>query len=156
LMTLLQTAIHTADEAIWASARAQRELRGMGTTVVLAVCQAEQVYIAHVGDSRAYLFHHDVLRQVTQDHSVVARLLEAGEITPQEARAHPLRHQITRCLGERDAVADLHCIPWQSGDVLLLCSDGLTTMMEDDQIAALLRQAGADVQTVCEALVAQA
>jgi hypothetical protein len=80
---LLQDAIRTANEAIWTKARAHRRLRGMGTTVVLALCQGEQISLAHVGDSRAYLLHSGVLRQVTEDHSVVAQLLKAGQLFDQ-------------------------------------------------------------------------
>jgi PPM family protein phosphatase len=153
---LLQDAIRTADEAIWMQAQARRELQGMGTTVVLALCQGDQVHLAHVGDSRAYLLHEGGLRQVTEDHSVVARLIKAGQLTPRKARSHPLRHQITRSLGSREAVADLNYVTWQPGNYLLLCSDGLTNMVEDRHIEAVILQAGGDVQTACEALVARA
>ena len=153
---LLQAAIRAADEAIWTAAQAHRKLRGMGTTVVLALCQGDQVHIAHVGDSRAYLHHHGELRQLTEDHSVVAQLIRAGQLTPRRARSHPLRHQITRSLGRRAAVAELRCVTWQHGDLLLLCSDGLTTMVEDRQIEELILQGGTDVQAACEALVARA
>jgi serine/threonine protein phosphatase PrpC len=156
MTALLQGMIRTADEAVWAKAQAHRELRDMGTTVVLALCQGDQVHVAHVGDSRAYLLHHGELRQLTEDHSVVARLIKAGQITPRAARSHPLRHQITRYLGSRDAVAELYCITWQRGDYLLLCSDGLTNMVEDHHIAALILRGGTDVQAACEALVARA
>jgi PPM family protein phosphatase len=153
---LLQAAIRTADEAIWTHAHTHRKLRGMGTTVVLALCQGEQVHIAHVGDSRAYLLHHGELRQLTEDHSVVAQLIKAGRLTPRRARTHPLRHQITRSLGSREAMADLLCITWQGGDYLLLCSDGLTNMVEDRHIEALILQGDTDVQAACAALVARA
>ena len=156
MAALLQDAIRAADETIWTYARAHRALRGMGTTVALAFCQGDQVYIAHVGDSRAYLLRDGELRQLTEDHSVVAELIKAGQLTPWEARSHPLRHQITRCLGHREAVAELHCLTWQPGDYLLLCSDGLTTMVEDQHIAELILLGGTDVQATCEALVARA
>ena len=153
---LLQAAIRSADEAIWTHAYTHYNLQGMGTTVVLALCQREQVHIAHVGDSRAYLFHHGELRQLTEDHSVVAQLIRAGRLTPRRARTHPLRHQITRSLGSREAVADVLCITWQSGDYLLLCSDGLTNMVEDHDIKELILQGGLDVPAACEALVTRA
>jgi PPM family protein phosphatase len=153
---LLQAAIRTADEAIWTKARAHRELRDMGTTVVLALCQGDQVHIAHAGDSRAYLLCHGELHQLTEDHSVVAQLIRAGQLTPRAARSHPFRHQITRSLGRRAAFAELHCITWQRGDSLLLCSDGLTTMVEDHHIAELMLRGGTDVQATSEALVARA
>jgi serine/threonine protein phosphatase PrpC len=153
---LLQAAIHAADEAIWTRARTARPLRGMGTTVVLVLCQGAQVHLAHVGDSRAYLLQDGRLRQLTEDHSVVARLRQAGQLTPRQARTHPQRHQITRSVGSGKAVADLTCVTWHPGDSLLLCSDGLTTMVADRQLQALILQAGEDVQAACEALVARA
>jgi serine/threonine protein phosphatase PrpC len=153
---LLHAAIRTADEAIWATARMHRELRDMGTTVVLALCQGNQAHIAHVGDSRAYLLRQGELCQLTEDHSVVARLIKAGQLTPRRARSHPLRHQITRNLGNRHAVAELHCVTWWRGDYLLLCSDGLTNMIEDHHLKELILQSGVDVQAACEALVARA
>ena len=153
---LLQAAIRTADEAIWTHAYTHQNVWGMGTTVVLALCQGEQVHIAHVGDSRAYLLHHGELRQLTEDHSVVAQLIKAGELTPRGGRRHPLRHLITRSLGSREAVADLLCITWRAGDHLLLCSDGLTNMVEDLDIKELILAADTDVQAACEALVARA
>jgi serine/threonine protein phosphatase PrpC len=153
---LLQAAIRAADETIWTYAHKHHKLRGMGTTVVLALCQGEQVHIAHVGDSRAYLLHHGELRQLTEDHSVVAQLIKAGRLTPRRSRTHPLRHQITRNLGSREAVADLLCITWQAGDYLLLCSDGLTNMVEDHDIKELIRQGDTDVRAACEALITRA
>jgi protein phosphatase len=93
---------------------------------------------------------------LTEDHSVVAELIKAGQLTPRKARSHPLRHQITRHLGRGEAVAELHCTPWQHGDYLLLCSDGLTAMVPDRHIKELILQEGTDVQATCEALVARA
>jgi PPM family protein phosphatase len=153
---LLRAAIRTADEAIWTHAYTHHDLQGMGTTVVLALCQGEQVHIAHVGDSRAYLLHHGQLRQLTEDHSVVARLIKTGRLTPRRGRTHPLRHQITRSLGSRQAVADLLCMTWQAGDYLLLCSDGLTNMVEDPDIKELILQGNTDLRAACEALVTRA
>jgi protein phosphatase len=128
----------------------------MGTTVVLALCQGERVHLAHVGDSRAYLFQHGVLRPLTEDHAVVAQWLRAGQLTPRQARTHPLRHQITRWLGGREVEAEVRCVTWHPGDRLLLCSDGLTTMVADRHIAALLRRGGMDLQAICATLVARA
>jgi serine/threonine protein phosphatase PrpC len=153
---LLLAAFRTANEAIRIYARRHRQLRHMGTTVVLALCQGDQVHIAHVGDSRAYLLRHGELCQLTEDHSVVAQMIAAGQLTPDEARSHPLRHLITRYLGGREATADIHGLTWQRGDYLLLCSDGLTTMVEDRHIAELILQSGANIQAACEALVARA
>jgi PPM family protein phosphatase len=153
---LLQAAIRAADEAIWTHAYTHYNLQGMGTTVVLALCHAEQVHVAHVGDSRAYLLHHGEFRQLTEDHSLVAELIKKGRLTPQRGRTHPLRHQITRSLGSREAVADLLCTTWQAGHYLLLCSDGLTNMVEDHHIKELILDTGTDVAAACEALVTRA
>ena len=129
----------------------------MGTTVVLALCQRDTVHVAHVGDSRAYLLHHGKMRQLTEDHSVIAELIKAGQLTPTAARHHRLRHLITRSIGGPESAApDLQCLPWAPGDFLLLCSDGLTNMVEDRAIKKCIVQGGADVQATCEKLVALA
>jgi serine/threonine protein phosphatase PrpC len=94
--------------------------------------------------------------ELTEDHSVVAELIKEGRLTPRGGRTHPLRHQITRSLGSREAVADLLCTTWQAGDYLLLCSDGLTNMIEDRHIKGLILDAGTDVAAACEALVTRA
>lgn len=156
IATLLQTAIHQADAAIQTYARRHPKLEGMGTTVVVALCRGDQVHIAHVGDSRAYLLHNGELRQLTEDHSVVTQLLKAGQLTPEEARSHPFRHMITRYLGNGNAFAEISYLTWQPGDYLMLCSDGLTNMVEDAHIAELILQGGTDVETACEALVERA
>jgi PPM family protein phosphatase len=153
---LLRAAIRAADVAIWTTASAHRGLQDMGTTVVLALCRGDQACIAHVGDSRAYLLHQGELCRLTEDHSVVVQLVKAGQLTPRQARSHPLRHQITRHLGNGKAVAELNCFTWRRGDYLLLCSDGLTNMVDDHCIQTLILGAGSDVQVACEALVARA
>lgn len=151
---LLQGAIQRAHAEVRARAAANPALHERGTTVVVALCQGDTVHIAHVGDSRAYRLHRGEMRQLTEDHSVVAQLVKAGQLTPKEARRHPLRHRITRCLGSPDAAQpDLQCLAWEPGDYLLLCSDGLTNMVEDRNIQKLLLKGGEDVQASCEALV---
>ena len=135
------------------AARRQPHLRGMGATVVAALVRDRWAHIAHMGDSRAYLFRDGQLRQLTDDHSVVAWLLRKGEITPQEAARHPARASITRFVGmEDDAQPDVRSVALAAGDRLLLCTDGLTNMLPDESIAAMLGER-ADPQTTCEALV---
>ena len=154
---LMRMGIRSAHEEICARATAHPDLNNMGTTVVLALCQRDTIHIAHVGDSRAYLTHQGKMRQLTEDHSVVGQLIKAGQLTPRAARHHHLRHMITRSLGGPDSASpDLRCIPWTPGDSLLLCSDGLTNMVEDRAIKKLIVQGGADVQATCEKLVALA
>lgn len=114
---------------------------GMGTTLTAAMLEGERLLIAQVGDSRAYLLHKDRLQQITRDHSLMADLIEAGQITPEEAKVHPNRSVITRAIG-----SDIHMRPdiyelnVSAGDRLLLCSDGLSTMVSDHAIQAIMRR----------------
>jgi serine/threonine protein phosphatase PrpC len=154
---LIQSGIRSAHEEICARATANPDLNNMGMTVVLAFCQRDTAHIAHVGDSRAYLLHHGKMQQLTEDHSVVAELIKARQLTPRAARHHRLRHLITRSLGAPESASpDLQCLPWAPGDCLLLCSDGLTNMVEERAIRKCIVQGGADVQATCAQLVALA
>jgi serine/threonine protein phosphatase PrpC len=133
-------AIESANAAVFATAAGDAALRGMGTTMTVAVLEGDAVTIGHVGDSRAYLLRDEELRQLTTDHSVVAELIAAGEITEAEAQSDPRRSMITRALGiDADVQVDVLDVELRPGDRLLLCSDGLTTMVRDDDIADVLR-----------------
>jgi protein phosphatase len=114
--------------------------QGMGTTMTVALLQPDgDVAIGHVGDSRAYLLRNNRLEQLTDDHSLVAELVRRGELTPQEAAVHPQRSVITRALGtEADVDVDAFTVEARDGDLFLLCSDGLTTMVDADTIARIL------------------
>jgi serine/threonine protein phosphatase PrpC len=117
---------------------------GMGTTLTAAIVDAEndEVAIGHVGDSRAYLLRGSKLERLTQDHSLVEELRRKGQLTDQQAEEHPQRSIITRALGpEAEVEPDLRTVPARPGDVFLLCSDGLTTMIGEDRIAHILRSA---------------
>lgn len=150
-------AVQQAHEEICTRAADNPELNGMGTTVVLALCRDEDVHIAHVGDSRAYLIHGQEISQLTKDHSVVSEMLMSGQITPKEARRHPLRNVITRSLGSPDSAGpDVQCHNWEQGDYLLICSDGLTNMVKDPEIKKLVLKHASDVRAACEALVEEA
>ncbi len=154
---LMGQAIEQANLAIRARAAEDPTLRGMGTTIVLAICRSQAIWLAHVGDSRAYLIHDGEIRQVTQDHSLVAQMVSAGEITAGEARRHHLRNLITRSLGAPgNSQPDLQTLPWLSGDHLLMCSDGLTSMVEDGEIAQVVRASGGELPRTCEQLIALA
>jgi len=149
-------AITAANEAVLTRAAEDQALRGMGTTMTAGVVADGALRIGHVGDSRAYLLRDGALRQLTTDHSVIAELIAAGELTEAEALVDPRRAMITRALGIDGAIAvDVFSVELAPGDRLLLCSDGLTTMIRDDVIAGLL--AGeADRDSAAEALVAAA
>jgi serine/threonine protein phosphatase PrpC len=131
-------------------------LEGMGSTVVLAWVLGQQVLLAHMGDSRAYLLRSGHLSQMTQDHSVLGMLLRNREITPEDARSHPARGRLSRYVGmEGDAGPDVQRIPLYPDDRLLLCSDGLTNMVPDDLIIELLL-AHPNPKDACAALAGRA
>ncbi len=117
------------------------ETRGMGTTLTAAAIIGNRVVIAHIGDSRAYIVRESRIQQITRDHSLVAELVERGIITEEEARSHPLRNRITRAIGTNpETLVDTSVCEIGEGDALMLCSDGLTNKMSDDEIASLLHE----------------
>jgi protein phosphatase len=132
--------IAVANDLILKEATENPDLRGMGTTVTAAELMPKgAVTIGHVGDSRAYLFREGQLAQITKDHSVVAEYLRAGSIQPEDVATHPQRSMLTRAVGlDPDLVVDVVDIGVMEGDRLLICSDGLTSMIADGQIAELL------------------
>jgi protein phosphatase len=149
--TWLRDAINVAN----ATVHEQRKLAGtnMGTTLVMAYVAGGEAYIAHVGDSRAYVISTDRIQQITVDHSLVQRLVDTKQLTLEEARVHPQRNVIYKNLGDRAAVApDLARLDLQPGDRLLLCSDGLNTVVEDAQIQQLVMSA-ASPQEACRQLI---
>ncbi|MCZ7529701.1 MAG: Stp1/IreP family PP2C-type Ser/Thr phosphatase [Acidimicrobiia bacterium] len=135
-------AIRNANAAVLEKSGGDDDLSGMGTTItaVVSVGPSEAV-IGHVGDSRAYLLHEGELSQITDDHSLVEELVREGRLTPEQAEAHPQRSIITRALGiEQDVDVDTYTVKAEVGDRVLLCSDGLTTMVRSDDIASILRR----------------
>jgi PPM family protein phosphatase len=153
-------AIQQANQAVWRLAQAHAEKRGMGTTITAVALVEEdgedQLAVANVGDSRAYLFQRGELVQVSEDHSLVEELVREGQLTPQEAQVHPQRSIITRALGmEPEIKVDAwNLIPY-AGDRIVLCSDGLTNEVSNDRIAATLRQLS-DPHEAASELVRQA
>ncbi|MGH7987504.1 MAG: Stp1/IreP family PP2C-type Ser/Thr phosphatase, partial [Candidatus Binataceae bacterium] len=143
LSELLRMAIEDANEKIVAYQAAHPEARGMGSTAVSALIVPPEVAIAWIGDSRAYLCDNAGLRQITKDHSLVQRLIEIGQITAEQARHHEHKNVITRSLGARQsgaAGAEALALRLKRGDRLMLCSDGLTTHVEDREISTVLRR----------------
>jgi len=119
----------------------------MGTTLTVGYSVGSDLFIVHAGDSRAYLYHEDELQQLTDDHTVVQMLVSNGTISPEEARHHKMRNVVTNVLGgpERGVYAEIHKLKVADGDILLLCSDGLTEPVRDAEIAEILgRSASAD------------
>jgi PPM family protein phosphatase len=148
--------VREANRRIYEVSRAEHEHAGMGTTLTAAYLDDSDLSIAHVGDSRAYLFRAGELSMLTRDHSLVAELVERGKLTVEQAAEHPQRSVITRALGPDPKVqVDTWTYPVRAGDVLLLCSDGLTSMLGDAQIARVLDSAPS-LQRAAEELIAQA
>jgi serine/threonine protein phosphatase PrpC len=130
----------TANRRIYELSRTESERAGMGTTLTAAYLGETDLAIAHVGDSRAYLFRDGELTRLTQDHSLMAELIRRGKLTEEEAADHPQRSIITRALGpEPEVTVDTWTYPVREGDVILLCSDGLTSMVSEAQVAEILR-----------------
>jgi len=127
--------------------------KGMGATLVVALVRNDRAYIANMGDSRGYLFRSGRLSQITEDHSVVSALVRDGRIDPDQARDHPANGQITRYIGmENEVTAHVRTFALKAGDRVLLCTDGLTDVIGDDDIRAVLSDR-TDPQTACEAFV---
>src|SRR3954449_852197 len=134
--------VRAANRRIYDLAVADESRRGMGTTLTLAKVHDGEVSLAHVGDSRAYRMREGELSQLTRDHSLVAELERSGQITPEAAEHHPQRSIITRALGpEPDVEVDTYTLAGREGDVFLICSDGLTSMISDDEMTSILRAA---------------
>ncbi len=155
---LLRETIETANRAIHERAQKDPDLAGMGTTITAAIVdpESEEVAIGHVGDSRAYRLRGGKLERLTRDHSLVEEMRRKGQLTDAQAEDHPQRSIITRALGpEPEVEVDLQTVPAQAGDVFLICSDGLTTMLGDEQIARILARA-TSMQAAVRALVDEA
>ncbi|HEX2161919.1 MAG TPA: Stp1/IreP family PP2C-type Ser/Thr phosphatase [Thermoleophilaceae bacterium] len=149
----LERVAQEANRRIYELALRDESRRGMGTTLTATLVDGDCVSVGHVGDSRAYRLRDGALTQLTQDHSLVAELERSGQLTPEAAEHHPQRSIITRALGpEREVEVDTHTHAARSGDVYVLCSDGLTGMISDDELATLVR-AAPSLESAAEALV---
>ncbi len=137
---ILSKAIRTANDQIRRKAREDKSLYGMGSTVVAATCLGRYLQVANVGDSRLYIINSEV-RQITRDHSLVEEMIRMGGIDREAARNHPDKNIITRAIGARDTVEiDFFNEELHPGDLVLMCSDGLTNMLEDKEIGEILRE----------------
>ncbi len=147
----VKDALCEANTLVWNESRANVNRKGMGSTATIAVFVDHKAFIGQVGDSRAYLFRGGELQQVTKDHSYVQMLLDKGLINQEEAARHPQKNIITRAVGTDKAVdVDLFTVALQPTDVILLCSDGLSNAVEDEQIAGIL---SGDLSTAAERLI---
>jgi len=157
LLACFQSAVGQANLRLLGEAQRRPEWRGMGTTLTLGYLLNDYLYVAHVGDSRCYLFRNGILYQLTQDHTLVDEMVRNGALSPEEATRHRLRHVITNAVGaDRPEVkVEVHKVHLQADDGMLLCSDGLTNMVSDQEIAAVF-QTEPDPEQACQQLVAQA
>jgi PPM family protein phosphatase len=157
VLTEFQQALRAADHRVVEAAAQKPQLGGMGTTVTMAYATGSTLYAAHVGDSRLYLWRRGDLMRVTSDHTVVARMVSQGVLSPEEAATHKMRHLITNSVGgpSEGVTPEIHKVALEAEDVLLLCSDGLTEMLPDAYIGDVLH-AGKPAEMCCQSLIESA
>jgi PPM family protein phosphatase len=149
--------IQEANRRIYDRATSDPSTSGMSTTMTVALVEGMTVALGHVGDSRAYLVRDEQMEQLTEDHSLVSELVKSGKLSEEEAHLHPQRNMITRAVGsDPDVDVDGFTIEAEEGDVFLICSDGLTDMVEDEEILELVHQNRDDLEKAVKALVAAA
>ena len=142
---LIKTAVAIANQRVYDMSLKVYSLSGMGTTVVVAVVKDEAVHIVHAGDSRAYIYENGSLQQITKDHSMVQELVDIGQITQEEARNHPNKNIITRALGTRENLkTDYNDVKFDKDSVLLICTDGLSNYLTDENIAEFINESRGD------------
>lgn len=152
----IEDAIQKTNEMLIAKAQEQVDLEGMGTTFVLATIQDNTMYVANIGDSRLYIINNKI-RQITEDHSLVEEMVKNGEIKREEARFHPNKNVITRALGANGNVAaDYFEVNLNQGDIIMLCSDGLSNMVGDSEIKEIIDSYQHDIETAGKKLVDKA
>ena len=156
IRVLFQESISQASREIFAYAKKHREFKGMGTTITAALVLGNNVYIGHVGDTRVYIVHEKHINQITRDHSLVQKMIEQREITKEEARTHPQKNIITRAVGVyEDVEVDTFREHIYGDDYLLICCDGLTDLVTDEEIQEVVVMCD-DPQKICDVLVEKA
>ena len=153
---MLEAAISKTNEMLLKQAREQASLEGMGTTLVLATVIDQLLYVANIGDSRLYLVN-DTIKQITEDHSLVEEMVKSGEIKRSEARFHPKKNVITRAVGaSSNVIPDYFEVSVKSRDMILICSDGLTNMVDEEEIYQIIKSYQEDLETAGKELVKRA
>lgn len=153
---LVRYALQEANEQILLASLSNQHLQGMGTTAIVTVENKGNLFVGHIGDSRTYLIRNQQLTQITEDHSVVQQLVKAGAISEEEAQVHPYKNVITRCLGmQANVEPDTLEMPLQSGDRVLMCSDGLSNMVSNQVMQQIVND-NPDPLPACEKLIALA
>ena len=141
ILKLIGNAVEYANMVVYEKSKEVKELEGMGTTLEVCLIYNNKAYIGHVGDSRIYRIRKDVIRKLTKDHSYVQQLVEDKKITREEAKVHPKKNMLTRALGCTPYVEpDLRARNFEKGDIFIMCSDGLTNMVDEKRIYELIKQ----------------
>ena len=154
ILKLIGNAVEYANMVVYEKSKEVQELEGMGTTLEVCLIYNNKAYIGHVGDSRIYRIRKDVIRKLTKDHSYVQQLVEDKKITREEAKIHPKKNMLTRALGCTPYVEpDLRARNFEKGDIFIMCSDGLTNMVEEKRIYELVKQ---DINTAAGNLINEA
>ncbi len=153
----LVNGVKLANRRVFETAQSQASLRGMGTTIVGLLVGETGSYIVHVGDSRGYILENDQIVQVTEDHSLLNDYLKVHELTPEEIENFPHKNVIVRALGMKEEVAvDVHRLESKAGQTFLMCSDGLSGMVSDEEMLELVKGAEGDLEKGCQSLIAKA
>lgn len=154
---VLQEAINKANEEIYRRSCEDPLLEGMGTTVVVATVLGDKMYVANIGDSRLYLLNQTTIHQVTEDHSLVEAMVRNGELKKEEARLHPNKNIITRALGtDRQVTADFFEVTLKEHDLVLMCTDGLSNMLEDQEILHIVNSYSENLMETAVQLIKEA
>jgi len=154
---LLKQAIIQANTSIYQLSQSKEDFNGMGTTVTAVYVDGDTLYWGHVGDSRIYLLRSREFSQITNDHSLVWELVQSGNITRAEAQIHPKRNMLTRAVGTSCLIKiDTGVLIWESGDILLMCTDGLTNMVSEQDIYNLIKDGQGNFQSIVQQLIVQA
>ena len=140
-ISVMEEAINEANLSVFRQAESNPDLYGMGTTLVATTIVGKEMYIANIGDSRAYIIHKDQIKQITEEHSWVQEMIRNGQLESKEARSHKNKNVITRAIGTSAMVqADYFELTVTEGDILLMCTDGLTNMLEDEDILDIIQE----------------
>jgi len=152
--SMLQDMIRKANQVVYETATLNEQYHNMGTTIVAAILDGSSGLIGHIGDSRAYRLRSGKLELLTEDHTLVNELTKSGQLSPEEAAHHPRRNVLIRALGtDRDVEVDVKVIDWQSGDLILLCSDGLSGLLEPSVVQAELEKPEAELEQQAQNLI---
>ena len=154
ILKLIKNAVEYANMVVYEKSKDDKELEGMGTTLEVCLIYNNKAYIGHVGDSRIYRIRKDIMRKLTKDHSYVQQLVQDKKITREEAKTHPKKNMLTKALGCTPYVEpDIRARNFEKGDIFIMCSDGLTNMVEEKRIYELIKM---DINTAVDNLIKEA